>query len=204
MTAKRWFLPRSPDVLGALRAQAAATVDGLDALAAWAAGDLAAAARVRECEHIADDRKRDLRAALSEAFSTPLEPEDLFQLSTGLDHVMNGAKNIVREAEVMGRPPDRPMVELAAALAEGTRHVSAAFAALGDSGGLRATGAADAALDSQRRVERIYRAAMSDLLGVDDPDEVSARRELYRRLAAASEALKDVAERVWYSVLKES
>ena len=53
-------------------------------------------------------------------------------------------------------------------------------------------------------MERIYRAAMSDLLGVDDPDEVSARRELYRRLAAASEALKDVAERVWYSVLKES
>ena len=203
MTAKRWFLPRSPDVLGALRAQAAATVDGLDSLAAWAAGELAAAARVRECEHIADDRKRDLRAALSEAFSTPLEPEDLFQLSTGLDHVMNGAKNIVREAEVMGRAPDRPMVELAAALAEGTRHLSDAFAALGD-GGLRATGAADAALESQRRVERIYRAAMSDLLGVDDPDEVSARRELYRRLAAASEALKDVAERVWYSVLKES
>ena len=204
MSTTRWFLPRTPDVLGALRAQTAAIVDGLDALAAWAAGDLSAAARVRECEHIADDRKHDLRAALSEAFSTPLEPEDLFQLSTGLDRVMNGAKNIVREAEVMGRAPDRPMIELAAALAEGTRHVSAAFAALGDSGGLRATGAADAALDSQRRVERIYRAAMSDLLGVDDPDEVSARRELYRRLAAASEALKDVAERVWYSVLKES
>jgi len=202
MTAKRWFLPRTPDVLGALRAQTAATVDGVDALAAWAGGDLSAAARVREAEHIADDRKRDLRAALSEAFSTPLEPEDLFQLSTGLDRVMNGAKNIVREAEVMGRAPDRPMVELAAALAEGTRHLATAFAALGD--GLRATGAADAALESQRRVERIYRAAMSDLLGVDDPDEVSARRELYRRLAAASEALKDVAERVWYSVLKES
>ena len=82
----------SPDVLGALRAQTAATVDGLDALAAWAAGDLSAAARVRECEHIADDRKRELRAALSEAFSTPLEPEDLFQLSTGLDRVMNGGE----------------------------------------------------------------------------------------------------------------
>lgn len=203
MTASTpWFLPRTPDVLGALRAQTAATVDGLDALAAWAGGDLSAAARVRECEHIADDRKRELRAALSEAFSTPLEPEDLFQLSTGLDRVMDGAKNIVREAEVMGRAPDRPMVDLAAALAEGTRHVSGAFAALGD--GLRATTAADAALESQRRVERIYRAAMSDLLGVDDPDEVSARRELYRRLAAASEAVKDVAERVWYSVLKES
>ena len=44
----------------------------------------------------------------------------------------------------------------------------------------------------------------AEFVFVDDPDEVSARRELYRRLAAASEALKDVAERVWYSVLKES
>ena len=159
---------------------------------------------MRECEHIADDRKRELRAALSEAFSTPLEPEDLFQLSTGLDRVMNGAKNIVREAEVLGRAPDRPMVELAAALAEGTRHVSAAFAALGDSGACarpppptpRSRASAGSSASTARRC-RIS-------LGVDDPDEVSARRELYRRLAAASEALKDVAERVWYSVLKES
>lgn len=204
MRPRRWFLPRNPDVLGALRAQAAATVDGLDALAAWAAGDAAAAERVRECEHLADDRKRELRAALSEAFSTPLEPEDLFQLSAGLDRVMNGAKNVVREAEVMKRLPDPPMAELAAALAEGTHHLAEAFGALGDSGEPSATPAADAALDSQRRVERIYRASMSALLEVGDPQEVAARRELYRRLAAASDALKDVAERVWYSMLKES
>lgn len=204
MTSRRWFLPHSPDVLGGLRAQTAVTVDGLDALAAWAGGDAAAAERVRDCEHLADDRKHELRAALSEAFSTPLEPEDLFQLSTGLDTIMNSAKNIVREAEVLDRLPDPPMAELAAALAEGTRHLADAFAALGDGGGASATAAADAALDSQRRVERAYRAAMSALLQLPDLHEVAARRELYRRLARTSDALKDVAERVWYSVLKES
>jgi hypothetical protein len=193
VTTGRWFLPHSPDVLGALRAQTAVTVDGLDALARWAAGDEAAAERVRECEHLADDRKRELRAALSEAFSTPLEPEDIFQLSTGLDRVMNAAKNIVREAEVLERRPDPPMAELAAA-----------FAALGDGGGQAATDAADAALESQRPVERAYRAGMSGLLGLADLHEVAARRELYRRLARTSDGLVDVAERVWYSVLKES
>ena len=204
MTTGRWFLPHSPDVLGALRAQTAVTVDGLDALARWAAGDEAAAERVRECEHLADDRKRELRAALSEAFSTPLEPEDIFQLSTGLDRVMNAAKNIVREAEVLERLPDPPMAELAAALAEGTHHLAEAFAALGDGGGQAATDAADAALESQRPVERAYRAGMSGLLGLADLHEVAARRELYRRLARTSDGLVDVAERVWYSVLKES
>lgn len=204
MTTGRWFLPHSPDVLGALRAQTAVTVDGLDALARWAAGDEAAAERVRECEHLADDRKRELRAALSEAFSTPLEPEDIFQLSTGLDRVMNAAKNIVREAEVLERLPDPPMAELAAALAEGTHHLAEAFAALGDGGRQAATDAADAALESQRPVERAYRAGMSGLLGLADLHEVAARRELYRRLARTSDGLVDVAERVWYSVLKES
>jgi uncharacterized protein Yka (UPF0111/DUF47 family) len=204
MRPRRWFLPRTPDVLGALRAQTAVTVEGLDALAAWAAGDEAAAERVRECEHLADDRKRELREALSEAFSTPLEPEDIFQLSTGLDRVMNGAKNLVREAEVMTRLPDPPMAELAAALAEGTRHLAEAFGALGDGREPSATPAADAALESQRQVERIYRAGMSALLEIGDPQEVAARRELYRRLARMSDGLIDVAERVWYSVLKES
>jgi uncharacterized protein len=204
MRPRRWFLPRTPDVLGALRAQTAVTVEGLDALAAWAAGDEAAAERVRECEHLADDRKRELREALSEAFSTPLEPEDIFQLSTGLDRVMNGAKNLVREAEVMTRLPDPPMAELAAALAEGTRHLAEAFDGLGDGREPSATPAADAALESQRQVERIYRAGMSALLEIGDPQEVAARRELYRRLARMSDGLIDVAERVWYSVLKES
>ena len=204
MSTRRWFLPRTPDVLGALRAQTDATVAGLDALAEWAAGDERAAARVRECEHLADDRKRELRLALSEAFSTPLEPEDIFQLSGGLDRVMNAAKNIVREAEVLGKAPDPPMAELAAALAEGTHHIADAFAALGEGGGTPATAAADAALESQRRVERIYRSGMLGIAELADLHEVAARRELYRRLARTSDGLVDVAERVWYSVLKES
>ena len=68
----------------------------------------------------------------------------------------------------------------------------------------RRTGTADRAVKSQRRLERVYRRAMSALVEVDDLREVTARRELYRRLARTSEGLIEVAERVWYSVLKES
>ena len=32
MSAKHWFLPESPDLLGMLRQQAAITVEGMDAL----------------------------------------------------------------------------------------------------------------------------------------------------------------------------
>jgi Phosphate transport regulator (distant homolog of PhoU) len=201
---RRWFLPETPDVLGMLREQTAITVEGIDALGAWADGDPGAAERMRDCEHRADDRKRDLRAALSVAFTTPLEPEDVFELSRGLDRVLNNAKNAVREAELMQTKPDAAIAEMAAEIAEGTRHLADAFAALGRNDSTIATEAATLAAKSQSRLEHTYRSAMSGLIAVDDLREVAAKRELYRRLARASDDLRDVAERVWYSVLKES
>ncbi len=43
---------------------------------------------------------------------------------------------------------------------------------------------------------------MSALVDVPDLREIASRRELYRRLARTGDHLVDVAERVWYAVLK--
>jgi hypothetical protein len=188
-----------------LREQTAVTVEGMEALVSWAGGEPAAADRLRDCEHRADASKRALRAALTVAFTTPLEPEDIFELSRGIDGVLNNAKNAVREADVMQAAPDAAMFEMATELADGTRHLAEAFAALGrEASRQRATEAADKAAKSQSRLEKIYRQAMSALIAVDDIREVAAKRELYRRLARTSDDLREVAERVWYSVLKQS
>lgn len=203
MKPKRWFLPDNPDVLGMLRQQTEITIEGIDALVAWANGDVAAAEHVRKHEHRADACKRELRQALTVALTTPLDPEDLFELSRALDAVMNGAKNTVREAEVMHYVPDPAIADIASQLAVGTGHLAEAFAALAERRTEAATEAADAAVKSQREVEHIYRRAMSALIDVDDLRMVGARRELYRRLARASDQLVEVAERVWYSVLKQ-
>jgi hypothetical protein len=119
-----WFLPQSADVLGMLGEQAAITVEGMEALAAWANGEKAAANRLRKLEHKADKRKRTLREALSEVFSTPLEPEDIFELSTGLDEVLDSAKNIVGEAEAMHTAPNAAIAEMAAQLLAGTKRLA--------------------------------------------------------------------------------
>ena len=147
----RWFLPETPDVLGMLRGQIAVTTEGMEAFARWAHGDQAKAEVVRECEHRADDHKRGLRLALTTAFTTPLEAEDLFMLSGGLDAVMNGAKDAVRESEVIALVPDQAMAEMAELLLEGVGHLGEAFDRLGSDGG-SATEAADAAMKSQRQV----------------------------------------------------
>ena len=205
MAVKHWFLPDTPDVVGMLRAQVAVTAEGLDALVRWAetGGEDAAADAVRDAEHRADDCKRELRRALRAAFTTPLDAEDLYWLSERLDVVMNGAKDAVREAEVMAAVPDPPVVEMARLLRDGVGHLADAVDHLAGDGD-DATVAADAAVKSQRGVERVYRRAMSELLDVDDLREVMARREVYRRLSRVGDTVVEVAERVWYAVVKEA
>jgi uncharacterized protein Yka (UPF0111/DUF47 family) len=202
-----WFFPETPDVLGMLRRQAAVTVEGMDALTAWAAGDPGAAERLSDREHDADDVKRELRLALRAAFITPIGAEDIYVLSQRLDDVLNGAKNAVREAEVIAMGPDEAIVGMAAFLAEGVHHLADAFDVLAanvSKKGADPTEAADRAVKAQRNLERVYRNAMVALLTMDDLKEVMGRRELYRRFSRMSESVQEVADRVWYAAVKEA
>jgi uncharacterized protein Yka (UPF0111/DUF47 family) len=203
----RWFLPETPDVLGMLRGQAALTVVAMDALCRWTTGEEGAANDVRRVEHEADAAKRELRTSLRESFMVPIDAEDLYTLSERLDALVNGAKDAVREAEVMGIDPDPPMGAMAAELAEGARHLAAAIELLGthdDASTDRATAEADRGIKQSRKLERTYRKAMSALLELDDIREVAARRELYRRFTHMGELLDMVGDRIWYAAVKES
>jgi uncharacterized protein Yka (UPF0111/DUF47 family) len=198
----RWFLPETPDVLGLLRVQLAVTIEAMDAFARWADGESAAERAVRDGEHHADAAKRELYLALRSAFITPLEPEDLFALSNGIDRIVNQAKDTVRESEVMACRPDAPLAAMAELLCEAIRALDAAVAGLGGTGDT--TASAEAAIKVSRRIERVYRRSMGELLSLDDIHEITARRELYRRGARIADAVVEVAERVLYAVVKEA
>ena len=204
---RRWFLPEAPDVVGMLKAQADITAAGMNAFADWAGGDVGRAEDVRQAEHDCDGVRRQLVAAVSQAFTTPLEPEDLFQLSRDLDKVINGAKNTVREAEAMDFPPDRATAEMSIQLAEGSNtseRPSATWAPATPkigSGGHR----------GRRRRGQVAAQPGADLSagGVR-----STQRHRYRRPDRAARALPpglgnlddivSVADRIWYSWVKES
>lgn len=205
MSRQHWFLPDMPDIVGLLRRQVALTVRGIDAFASWAAagGDAEAAATVRALEHEADTAKAELREALRSAFVTPLDPEDLFALSRGIDWLLNHAEDAIGVSDAMRCPPDGATAAMAALLAECVRHVDEGVAQLeGRSGD--ATKPADAALKAQRRLEKSYLAAMGALVELDRPGATLGRQELYRRCAQMGDTVVDVAERLIYAVLKEN
>jgi uncharacterized protein Yka (UPF0111/DUF47 family) len=200
---RRWFLPRDPDVLARLQAQSAVTVDGITAFRAWCNGDAASAQRVRDAEHRADDAKRDLQRELRTAFATPLDAEDIYELSERLDEVLGNAKDLVREAEALAIAPDPPLAEMALHIAEGVGHLADAFAALPDDLDA-ATGHADAARRASRTLEKVYQSAMSATVNAPDPARQFPRRELYRRASRLADSIIRVAERVWYAVVKQA
>lgn len=203
MSHHRWFLPESPDLLGMLGAQVQTTIQGMEAFAAWAAGDIESGATTRKIEHQADALQRDLKRALRHAFTTPLEPEDLFALSGGIDWALNHAKDVIGESEVMACPPDAAVAEMAGLLAHAMRRLGEAVARLSSTPG-DPVEAADSAIKAERDLEKVYRRAMASLLEVEDLREVIARRELYRRCSRIGEEIVAVAERVGYAVAKQS
>jgi uncharacterized protein len=198
-----WFLPDAPDLIGLLRRQTAVTIEALDAFAAWADGDAAAAQIVRDAEPRGDAAKRELLTALREAFVLQLEPEDVFTLSRGLDWILNYARDLIEEAEVMAVVPDAGIAGMAKLLAEATGQVDEAIAHLG-ADDRRATAAADAAIKTVRRLEHVYYRDTAKLLEVEDMRQRIGLRELYRRCDRIGEIVIDVAERIVYAVVKES
>lgn len=196
-----WFLPETPDVLGLLARQGAVTVSGLEACSAWAHGDRSKEAEVREAEHRADDARREVLDAVRRAFVTPVGPEDVFELSERLDAVLNAAKDLVREAEVLATPPDAAIADMADLVSLGVRDLVEAFGELATDPE-RATALADRAVRRQRDVERVYRQAMSALLESPEVRQAMAYRELYRRCSRMADAVVHVAHRVWYAVVK--
>jgi uncharacterized protein Yka (UPF0111/DUF47 family) len=200
---RRWFLPPGePDLPALLSRQGQITVEALAAFVRWSAGEKDQEDVVRAKEHEADAARREVLATVRNAFVTSISPEDAFELSERLDTVLNGAKDVTRESDVLAMAPDRAMAEMAGVLAEAVGHLGRAFPLLvHDPGG--ATDAADAAVTAVRQIERIYRTAMSALLEETELREVAGRRELYRRYARLGEAVEHVAHRVWYTVVKQ-
>jgi uncharacterized protein Yka (UPF0111/DUF47 family) len=200
---RRWFLPETPDLTGQLRRQAAITCEGLESFAAWAGGDDSAGDALPEIEHRGDAAKRALVEQLSEAFITPVEPEDLFALSRGIDWILDYARDLVSESRAMASAPDARLAEMARLLRDAVEQISQAVGHLG-ADGAAARAAAEEAIRAERQLEHAYYRGMAELLEVDVRTERISSRELYRRCARIGDQVIDVAERIIYAVVKES
>ena len=204
MGAKLWhrLFPPGPDFLQMLLSQLDHGRRALDEFLRWcnAPSDSSVEA-VFQIEKEADDVRRDLVFALSSAFSTPLDREDIDDISERLDDIVDAVRNTIREARALKFNPDEPVKNMIANLQGGLVDLQHAIQLLPKN----RRDALDHAAKSHhtgRLNERVYTQALVTLLESDDVRVIFRQREVYSLLLRLSEHLEHIAEKLAHAVNK--
>ena len=164
-------------------------------------GDPATGQMIRRDEHEADKIKVRNLHTLNEAFSTPIDREDLYRAIIDLDEVVNYCKTTVSEMDVLALTPDKHCLEMAMHIKLGSDALALGFSRLAKTP-REAAADADAARKAERKVEKAYRRAIAELFQGDDYIHMFKRREIYRHLSNAADRMANCANTLHDIVVK--
>jgi predicted phosphate transport protein (TIGR00153 family) len=175
----RWFLPREDHFYRFLEKQAVVAHRGAQALGEFKPGkkieDVQAA--VQLLEHEGDKVVHELEEALQKTFVTPIDREDLQQLSSELDDILDLTNSATRACALFGvNTPTPPMLQLIEVLIRATSELETALPLLAkhDYAGLMKTSRSIRQLEKD--ADTVFRSALSRLFR----DEAVDAKELLR------------------------
>lgn len=155
-----------PDFYLLLNRQCELLVEGTGELLAFMNSSQAAHAdRVIELERECEALKSQNMSVLHQAFATPFDREDINRSIYALDDIVNYLRSTVRELRTLQLGPDEHTCAMAALLHEGAMALQKGYASLKEQP-LLAEADAETARLTERSVEHIYRAALSELFDV--------------------------------------
>jgi hypothetical protein len=215
--------PRTPDFYTLLNQQCDLVVETMEVFVRFMEnGDRELALQVRDLDKRGDEIKARNTDILNKAFSTPMDREDIYRAISTIDHIVNYARTTTHEIEILGIEPDPYMQELAALLREGACALQSGYRKLSVNP-LQAEEDSRNARKAERRSERVYRKALSELfredlclemLRVNAEDsgiapvrlmlDIFKRREIYRHLSNASDRVARAGEVLHDIVVKIS
>lgn len=196
--------PKMPDFFGLLAEQCIQVTHTVELLVDYMETSNPVVGQEVKCdEHRADEVKVQNIHMLNEAFSTPIDREDIYRAIMDMDEVVNYCKTTVSEMDLLVVGPDKHTMQMSYHLKEGVIALSGGFAKLSKTPKAAAADA-DAARKSERRVEKCYRQALADLFQGDDYIEMFKRREIYRHLSNAADRMAHCANTLHDIVVKIS
>ena len=196
------LFPRTPDFFALLSEQCRHVAHTAGLLVEFMeSGDPATGQMIRQDEHAADRIKIRNLHTLNEAFSTPIDREDLYRAIIGLDEVVNYCKTTVSEMDVLAVTPDKHCLEMAMHIKLGADALALGFARLATVPAAAASDA-DNGRKAERKVEKAYRRAIADLFQGTDYINMFKRREIYRHLSNAADRMASCANTLHDIVVK--
>ncbi len=162
---------------------------------------------------VADSLKQDVHEAdlikmrnlheLNDAFSTPIDREDIYRAIMALDDIVMYCKTTVHEMDVLGVTPDDFMRDISHCIKEGVDALTRGYSKLGTTPAAAAEDA-NTARQAERHAEKLYRAALPILFEGTDYINMFKRREIYRHLTNAAQHMALCANRLHDIVVKIS
>jgi uncharacterized protein Yka (UPF0111/DUF47 family) len=196
--------PKIPDFFHMLTEQTIMVAKTVNLLVEYMEhGDPKVAELLKQDVHEADIIKMRNLHELNDAFSTPIDREDIYRAIIALDEIVMYCKTTVHEMDVLGVTPDDFMRNVAHCIKEGVDALTNGFSKLGTT---PATAALDAneARTAERHAEKLYRVALPNLFDGTDYINMFKRREIYRHLTNAAEHMALCANRLHDIVVKIS
>ena len=154
-------------------------------------------------ETAADKARLDLTKALATAFETPLDREDLDDLSRMIDDVIDQVRHVVRAGAALKITPVEPIREMVANIGHGVTEVVAALTFLPR----RLDDAQHHASQARRPLrlnERLYGTGVAELFEHEDVRFIFRQMEMFRSVITLSENLEDVADVLDHAINKLS
>ena len=202
---KRKPFPNSKrQFLEILSRQAAKTLEGLEALGNYAEnGSKENANLVRNVEHEADEIRRILVEELDQTFVTPLDREDIYNLSRAIDDVVDYANTTVDEMEVYEVKGDEHIKEMVSILRKAARELNDAVKILKEYPKIALEHAVKAK-SYENQMEKAYHLALADLFRGTDTVYMLKMREIYRHLSNAADRSDEAANIISSIVMKHT
>ena len=159
--------------------------------------------KVFDQEREADGVRRILIDELNKTFATPIDREDLFELSREIDDIIDYAKSTVDEMQLLEIKPTEHMAKMTALLAKATLEIKDAVTHLENNPKI-ATEHSLRAKKLENEIELAYRGALKDLFDGKDVILMLKTREIYRHLSNAGDRVDHAANVIAGIVMKTS
>ncbi|TNC94662.1 MAG: hypothetical protein FD121_1562 [Gallionellaceae bacterium] len=196
--------PKVPDFFSMLTEQSLKVTHTVDLLVEYMEhGDPMIADELKQNVHEADLIKVRNLHELNDAFSTPIDREDIYRAIIALDDIVMYCKTTVHEMDVLAVKPDEFMRDISHCIKEGVDTLAKGFAKLGNTPA-EAAHNANQARQSERHAEKLYRKALPILFEGTDYINMFKRREIYRHLTNAAQHMALCANRLHDIVVKIS
>ena len=196
--------PKVPDFFSMLTEQANKVTHTVDLLVEYMEhNDPMIADELKQNVHEADLIKVRNLHELNDAFSTPIDREDIYRAIIVLDDIVMYCKTTVHEMDVLDVKPDEFMRDISHCIKEGVDTLAKGFAKLGTTPA-EAANNANQARQAERHAEKLYRKALPILFDGTDYINMFKRREIYRHLTNAAQHMALCANRLHDIVVKIS